>query len=582
MKQRIAWLIVFVMAFGLLAGCSKGGEKTTEPVVGTGQAETGQAKTGQDKTGQDKTEQAKTGEDKTGQSAAGQDANQYLNVILAAEPSVLDVARFISIYDRSVFYNILEPLVRLDNGQVSAAGAESWEISEDGLTYTFHLRENYWSDGTRVTAKDYAEALKRQADPANAFTFASDYYSIKNFQAVNNGEKGVEDLGIETPDDSTLVLHLEDVNVTLLTMDFFPCKEGEASQYGDTLGTEADKVSSCGPFVLTEWTHNSTLEFEKNEKYWNRDSVSLSRFTYHIIPDSNAQLASLENGTLDYLNVSDMDYVEKFSAREDMSTMMVSAGRTVMVVFNCEDPLFGNQKVRQAFALALDREALAEVITSGTGTPAYGLVPSDCTVGQYNYRAQVEEPLLALKAEYDTPDKIKALFVEGLEEAGQGNDPAKVTVKFAWGATTAVARTYAELYQQLWQTLLGCKVELEFNDSATHMSNIGAGNYQMASSSWGNDPEPNFILGRWATKIGGQSRWKNEEYVELVSRAVTTIDDKERLECYQKAEELLLRDCAASPLYYTASRRFYYNYVGGFSDSTFDTMGMMKMYTKGR
>lgn len=567
MKKRMAGLFVFVSVLGLLAGCGGKGNETAS----TSGAETA---------AQQEQSASQSGETKTQGGEA--DAEQYLNVILSAEPSVLDVARFIGINDRSVFYNILEPLTRLDNGVVTAAGAKSWDISEDNLTYTFHLRENYWSDGQRVTSFDYAQALKRQADPNNAFSFSSDFYSIKNFKAVNNGEMAAEELGVETPDENTLVIHLDSVNVTLLTLDFFPCREDAAAQFGDTLGSDADKVMSCGPFVLKEWVHNSVLNFEKNDKYWNKDSVQLQRFSYQIIPDSNAQLASLENGTLDYLNVSDADYVQKFSGREDMSDMLVSAGRTVMVVFNCEDKLTGSKKVRQALTLALDREALAEVITSGTATAAYSLVPPDCTVGQFHYREKVEEPLKALMAQYDTPDKVRQLFIEGIEEAGFGSDPSKVTITFSWGATTAAARTYAELYQQLWQAALGCNIELEFNDSATHLSNVGAGNFQMASTSWGNDPEPNFILGRWATKAGGQSRWVNEEYVNLVNEAVKTVDEEARLNCYAQAEKLLLDDCAASPLYFTANRRFYYNYVGGFADSTFDTMGMMKMYTSGR
>lgn len=571
MKWKTLCFMTMLLGFGMLFGCNGKSEdgsiqteastraissEESEPVVSTGT--------------QDNREAGKP------------DEEQYLNVLLTAEPSVLDVARFIAIYDRSVFYNILEPLVRLDDGEVTAAGAESWEISDDGLKYTFHLRENYWSDGKKVTSEDYAAALRRQADPANAFTFASDYYSIENFQAINNGEKGVDELGVETPDENTLILRLNNVNVTLLTVDFFPCREDAAAQFGDSLGTDADKVQSCGPFELKEWVHNSTLKFIKNNKFWGKDQVLLEEFTYHIIPDSNAQLASLENGTLDYLNVSDADYVEKFSARQDMSEMMISAGRTVMVVFNCEDPLLSNRKVRQAFTLALDREALAEVITSKTAAPAYSLVPNDCTVGQYRYRDEVEEPLLDLKDEYGDQDKIRALFIEGLEEAGLGSDPSDVTVRFAWGATTAVARTYAELYQQLWQATLGCNIELEFSDSATHMSNVGAGNFQLASTSWGNDPEPNFILGRWANKSGGQSRWKNEEYVGLVTEAVKTLDDKARLEQYANAEQLIIGDCAISPLYFTANRRFYYNYVYGFAQGAFDTMGMMKMYTSGR
>ncbi|MEA4919853.1 MAG: peptide ABC transporter substrate-binding protein [Clostridiaceae bacterium] len=554
MKKTIALLLSLIMICGMFAAC--GQKDSTEDNSKTD--------------GQ----QSQTGD------AVKPDEVQTISILHTAEPSILDVARFLGLADRSTFYNILEPLVRIENGVPAAAGAEKWDISSDGLTYTFHLRENYWSDGKAVTSEDYATALKRQATPANAFPFASDYYSIKNFEAVFNGQKDVSELGVTTPDEKTLVIELSTLNVSLLaSTDFFPDRADIAEANGDAYGTEADKLLCCGPFVLKTWTHNSAMKLEKNEKYWDSKNVKLQNVTLNIIPDANAQLASFENGSLDYLNVSDNDYVKKFQGRDDMSEILVAAGRTVMVVFNCTDSVFQNQKIRLAFSLSLDRDSLADVITGGTATPAYSLVPKECSVGTLNFREKVEEPLTALKKQHSD---VKALLVEGMEEAGLGNDPSKLTVKFSWGATTAVARTYAELYQQIWQQALGCKVELEFNDSPTHMSNVNQGNYQMAATSWGANVEPQFQLSRWATKVGGQSHWINEEYRTLVSKASQTADEKERLDLYAKAEKLLIEDAAIAPVYFTANRRFYYNYVQGLDANTFDTTGLKDIYTAGR
>lgn len=169
-----------------------------------------------------------------------------------------------------------------------------------------------------------------------------------------------------------------------------------------------------------------------------------------------------------------------------------------------------------------------------------------------------------------------------MEEAGLGSDPSALTVKFAWGATTADARTYSELIQQMWQEALGVNVELEFNDSSTHMSNINSGNYQMASTSWGANPEPWFQLSRWANAKGGQSRWVNEEYTNLVKQGVSAQDETERTELYRQAEEMLLSEAAIAPCYWTGSIRFSYSYVKNFSDNVFDTTGMKYLYTQGR
>ena len=508
------------------------------------------------------------------------DADSYLNVLLKSEPSSLDVAKFLDTYSRSVMYNILEPLTRVQNGVVTGAGAESWEISEDGLTYTFHLRDNRWSDGQAVVAGDYLYALQRQADPTNAWPLASDMYSIAGFEDVFSGAAAADALGVTAPDDKTLVITLGNADAGFLTnTDIFPCRQDYVEKYGDQYGADADKIIGCGPFVLKEWNHSSSLVFEKNDQYWEADAVKLTKYTSHIMEDVNAMMSSFENGSLDYVSVSNIDYIHKFSADSNLTSKKMSAARTFMIVFNCEDPVFSNQKIRLAFSLALDRETLAEIITGGTGTVAPGLIPNECNVGSLNFREAAGDVIGKLQNENPDP---KALLIAGMEEAGLGSDPSALTVKFAWGATTADARTYSELIQQMWQETLGVKVELEFNDSSTHMSNVNTGNYQMASTSWGANPEPWFQLSRWANKKGGQSRWANSEYMQLVKQGVSTQDEAQRLELYRQAEEMLLSEAAIAPCYWTGSIRFSYGYVKNFSDNVFDTTGMKYLYTQGR
>lgn len=508
------------------------------------------------------------------------DEDSYLNALLASEPSSLDVAKFLDTYSRSVFANTLEPLTRIENGVVVGAGAESWEISEDGLTYTFHLRDNSWQDGQPVVAGDYLYALQRQANPDNAWPLASDMYSIAGFEEIFAGTADMSALGASAPDDKTLIITLTSADTGFLSnTDIFPCRQDYAEQYGDQYGAEADKYIGCGPFKLVEWKHSSSLSFEKNEAYWDKDSVKLTRFTFYIMEDLNAKMSSFENGSLDYVSVSNIDYINKFSSDSNLVSKKVSSARTFLLVFNCEDAVLSNQKIRLALSLSLDREIMAQIITGGTATAATGLVPMECSVGSLNFRENAGDLIGKLQSE--NPD-LKALLIEGMEEAGLGSDPSTLTVKLAWGATTADARTYSELIQAMWQEALGIQVELEFNDSSTHMSNVNTGNYQIASTSWGANPEPWFQLSRWANKKGGQSRWYNEEYIELVKKGVSAQDESERLEAYRAAEELLVSQAAIAPCYWTGSIRFSYSYVQNFSDNTFDTTGMKYLYTKGR
>ena len=493
-----------------------------------------------------------------------------INALLTSDPSTLDCARFLGIIDRNILHSITEPLTRIENGIVTPAGAESWTVSDDGLTYTFTLRENRWDDGTPVTAADYAYALRREADSKNAWSFASDFFSIVNFEAAFNGEVGTDEIGVEAAGDSTLVITLNAPNPAFLsTVDIFPCRESDVAASGDSYGSEAGTVSSCGPFKLDTWVHNSELTFSRNEQYWDAENVRLDGFADQIIPDESAQMASLENGSLDYATVSTPEYAAKFDARSDLYVIDITTDRTSMLVFNCEDPVLSNAKIRQALSLALDRELIIDITNGGLGTPAYGLVPTVCYVGDVNFREATEEPLLAL-LDVDPA----ALLLEGMEEAGLGADPAKLTLKFTWRDTSATGRSYAELYQQLWEDALGVKIEIDFNESA--LASIRAGEYQIGSVGWGSTYEPLFQLSRWST--GGQSRWVNADYAALVAEGSASMDDAVRLTKYQQAEALLILNAAIAPTYYNATRTYAYDYVGGIPTNPFDTTGMKAFF----
>ena len=499
---------------------------------------------------------------------------QTLNTLITADPSTLDCARFLGIIDRTILHSITEPLTRIENGIVTPAGAESWTVSDDALTYTFTLRENRWDDGERVTAADYVYALRREADPANAWSFASDFFSIVNFQAAYNGEVDPTQIGVTAADAETLVITLSAPNPAFLsTVDLFPCRESDVAAWGDGYGSEAGTVSACGPFKLDTWVHNSELSFSRNAQYWDAEHVQLDGFTEQIIPDESAQMASLENGSLDYATVSAPEYAAKFDARDDFYVLNITTDRTAMIVFNCEDPMLSNARIRQAFSLALDRELIIEITNGGLGTPAFGLVPTVCYVGDVNFREATGEPLLALRDQ-----EPAALLREGMAEAGLGSDPSTLTYRFTWRDTSAAGRTYAELYQQLWEDALGVKIEIDFNESG--LASIREGNYQIGSVAWGSTYEPLFQLSRWSA--GGQSRWVNADYARLVSEGSASIDGAVRLEKYRQAEALLVTEAAIAPTYYNATRTYAYTYVGGIPTNPFDTTGMKTLFTSAR
>jgi ABC-type oligopeptide transport system, periplasmic component len=553
MKRILTSALAFALIMSLLAGCS-GGTKTT-PAPSPAQSGT-----------------------------QAPDSQQYMNVLLApngtsADPSVLDVVRFPGMAERTVLYNILEPLTRIQDGKLVPAGAKKWDISSDGLEYTFYLNNNFWSDGKKVTAQDYAYAIQRQSDPANAFAFASDIYCIKNFKAIFTKTPGAGELGVKAVDESTLKITLDFPSPSLLTtFDFFPLRQDQVEKYGAKLGTEADNTLSCGPFVLSSWVHSSELNFTKNDKYWDAANVKLQKFTFKIITDSAAQYASFENKSIDTLSLSDTDYVKKFQQNKAMTGKLVDTARTAMFIFNCEDSVFKNVKVRQAFSLAVDRDGILNAVNNGLGKSAYGLIPESSSVGSLNYRGTVEEPLKALAKEKTDP---KALLSEGLKELGLDSDPSKLTVSLNIGATSSLAKTSGEFYQQMWQSKLGVKVTLNFNDNATNTSLLKSGKYQIAAYSWGANLDPQFQLTRWVG--GGLARWKNSEFDIITQQAIKTNDEKERLKLYSDAEKILIyKEAAIAPTVYQNTMKFSYNYVKGQSFNPFDTVGMKNVYTAGR
>jgi oligopeptide transport system substrate-binding protein len=499
----------------------------------------------------------------------------HINVLLNGDPTSLDVSRFTVLIDRTVLRAILEPLVVIQDGVVVPAGAASYDVTPDGLTYTFHLRENYWSDGKRVTADDYALSFRRQVSPDNTFRFIDNIASISNVTEINEGKTDIGELGVKAVDDNTLVITLISPNVEFLTTEeFFPSRADYVEKYGDRLGTEAETLIANGPFILKEWIHDSRLSFVKNEKYWDAASVRLGSFDYLIIGNATARESAFANRTIDYYRAtSNIDYINKIRAEPGIQSVPYKSGRTTMAVFNTRNRYFSSQKIRQAFSVAIDRESISSILNGGLSSPAYGLIPDISSVGSLNFRTKVPEPLLALKAQYPDP---KALLIEGLKEAGLDPNPANVTVTYCVSSTNDNAQVLAEFYQQMWQKALGVRVEVTLKDNASHFADMAAGNYDFGLIGWGANLEPQFHLSRWNN--GDDSGWHNDEYVRLVSGAVTVSDENDRLRLYAEAEGILITEAPFGPIAYIGGVLLTQDYVRGIPSNAFDTTENKTVY----
>ena len=232
-----------------------------------------------------------------------------------------------------------------------------------------------------------------------------------------------------------------------------------------------------------------------------------------------------------------------------------------------------NEKIRQAMALSINREEICTVLDNGLTTPAYGLIPPSTAVGKYDYRAEVEEPLLELSK--NNPDP-KILFAEGLKELGITETLNSVTITLSC-PNDSTSQENAEYYKAMWEENLGIKININMQEFATYRSLIWSDEYQIATTAWGGSIEPYFLLSRWMPD--NQSQWDNNEYAEIVENGSKEIDDQKRLNHYASAEKLLIADNAAiAPIKYDGYSVFYYNYVKGNDNNPFSNVGFKSMY----
>ncbi|MGL4944787.1 MAG: peptide ABC transporter substrate-binding protein, partial [Fusobacteriaceae bacterium] len=322
----------------LLAGC--GGEKTAEKSLETGK------------------EVSKT-------------EVQEFKTFLGAEPKTLDISKATDSYSSVILALNNEGLVsaHVDEKGVESivpAGAESWEISEDGMKYTFKLRENAaWSDGQKITAHDYVYGLLRTLDPVTGSLYAFLMSPIKGADEYNSGKIKAEEVGVKALDDLTLEVTLAKPTAYFLELGYFkvmfPQRKDIIEKSGDKYGSEADTLIANGPFILKEWVHNNKVVLEKNPTYWDKENVKLEKIEMAIVPDENARMNLMLNGQVDVGGATKPEWMDKFNQMGVFDFISKSALGTNYTTFNTQSKYFKNPKVRKAFSMAVNREELNDV-----------------------------------------------------------------------------------------------------------------------------------------------------------------------------------------------------------------------------
>lgn len=532
------------------------------------------------------------------------DKDQYVNAFLKAEPQTLDISKAKDLYSSQILQEVTEGLTRLekdDKGKevTKAAGAESWTKSDDGLTWTFKIRDMKWSDGKAVSAKDYEYSIKRTLDPKTAAQYAFFLYPLKGAQEYNSNKDAAkadalkDAVGVKATDDKTLVITLAKPTAYFLDTTNFkvylPQRQDIVEKAGDKYGTEANTLIFNGPFKIKEWVHQNKFTLEKNPDYWDAKSVKLNTVTFKIIKDEEAKYKEIYNGSLDIGGVRKQEWMQKYDQTgkydklEGFDGSIVYQFYNTTANFNGQKNIFNNIKVRQAFSLALNREDIVKTLYKDLGKPAYGWVPNEILIGGEEYRSKVEEPLKKLKEDNKDP---KALLIEGLKELGLGDDPSKVTVEYLSSGTDAQSKEFAEYYQQTYQKALGIKMTIKYVEWNIFQNMTDKLEYQIGGMAWGADyNDPMTFMDMWMTGANiVPTGWASKDYDASIEKAAASIDPKVRTQAFADAEKYFLADqSVVTPVTYRKYATYKAKYIKNVMIVNFGNIQEYKYaYTQGR
>ncbi|MFD3156103.1 peptide ABC transporter substrate-binding protein [Haloimpatiens sp. FM7330] len=520
------------------------------------------------------------------------DKDQYLSMVMT-EPKSLDPSRSTDLYSSYVFTEILEGLTRVEvdkdgKEEIKPAGAEKWEHNDDSTVWTFHLRDYKWQDGKPVTAQQFEYGIKRTLNPKTGSIYAFLLAPIKNATAASEGKANLDTVGAKALDDKTLEITLEGPCPYFLQLTYFkvmqPQRKDMVEKYGDKYGADAEHLIACGPFKITQWTHNNKIVLEKNDTYWDKDSVKLEKLNMKVIKDESAKYNSLYKGDLDFMGVSKKEWIEKYNQTGKFDVMKGYEPSTSYLFFNEKNKMFSNANVRKAFSIAVTREDYANVITHGRHAPAYAWCPPTIQIGDKDFRETVNQDPVKKIAE-ENPDP-KELFKKGLKELGMDPDPSKVTITLLESGTDQYHRTRAEYYQQMFQKQLGIKMKAEYVEWPVFQKRTDEMNYEIAGVTWTGDyNDPNTFFDMFMTGSGMvPTGWSNKKYDELIKKAMKSMDEEERTKLYKEAENILLyEESVIAPLVYAKKNTYKYKYVKNLMLPLFGSGVEFKYaYTEGR
>jgi oligopeptide transport system substrate-binding protein len=493
--------------------------------------------------------------------------------INGVEPKSLDPAIITGQSDGRISSALFEGLTtRNAAGEIIPGMAERWEVSPDGKTYTFHLRDAVWSNGDPVTATDFRRSWQRILEPATASPYAEILFFIKNAEPFRNGDLiDFEQVGVRVLDEKTLEVELESPTayfpevVSFVT--YQPVHLPTVEKYGDAWLKPANIVVN-GPYNLQAWKINDRIELVRNESYWNAAQVAFRRVDALSVAKANVALnlfltgqadLILDKGMIPAQLISELRKLPQFHSYTFLANYFYR--------FNVTRPPLDNPLVRRALSAAIDRQRIVERITKAGEIPATALTP----FGINGY-----EPPEGIGFD---PEQARRWLAEAGFPDGQGFP--RMTILYN---KTELNEQIAVEVQSLWREILGINIELRNQEWATYLTSLDQLDYDIARSSWvGDYKDPNtfldcFLSGRGNNRTG----WSNPTYDRLMNRANQTMDQATRWKLMNEAETILVReDVPIAPIYYfTGIMMFDPDRLGGVQGNLIDDHPIREMYWK--
>lgn len=479
-----------------------------------------------------------------------------LNVMLETPVESLDPQQATDGTSFEVIADYTDGLYQMDaDGKAVPALADTTEVSDDGLTYTFTLKDAKWSNGDPVTASDFVFGWQRAVDPDVASEYSymlSDIGQVKNAADIIAGNKDKSELGITAVDDKTIKVEL---NVPVSYFEslmyfptFYPVNEKFYESVGDKFGTSPDTVLSNGAFVLDDYQPAATsFHLKKNDDYYDASRVKLAGLNYQVIQDSQQALMNYQTGALDttLVNGEQVDQV-----KDDPEFQAIGAGYLWYISPNIDKVKeLANKNIRLAMTMALDREAITTDVLKDGSKPTYTAVPMDFATGPDGSDFSADQDKFSDVCKTDATAAAD-YWKKGLEELGE----SEVELSMVVDADDAPQKVAAVVQQQLQTALPGLTINLKVEPKKQRVQDMQDGNFELGLTRWGPDyADPMTYLGMWVTNNSNNyGLWSNSDYDSIIAECTTgdlATDAEGRWSRLYDAEKIVMDDAVIFPLY---------------------------------